>query len=60
MEGNTGSNLLLCEGNNRTMSTTTTQLALEGTDPNGKLKCPECDATFAKPNKLKRHLQNVH
>lgn len=57
MEGT--SNLLLCEGN-RTMSTTTTQLALEGTDPNGKLKCPECEATFAKPNKLKRHLQNVH
>ena len=58
MEGSS-SNLLLSEGN-RTMSTTTTQLALEGTDPNGKLKCPECEATFAKPNKLKRHLQNVH
>ena len=58
MEGSS-TNLLLCEGN-RTMSTTTTQLALEGTDPNGKLKCPECEATFAKPNKLKRHLQNVH
>jgi hypothetical protein len=42
------------------MSTTTTQLGLEGMDPNGKLKCPECEATFAKPNKLKRHLQNVH
>ena len=44
----------------RTLSTTTTQIANQDSQVDGKFKCSECDATFSKPNKLKRHMQNVH
>ena len=44
-----------------THNTTTSAALNQDEGPSGgPLKCPECDSTFAKANKLKRHLQNVH
>jgi ribosomal protein S15P/S13E len=50
------------EGAQATASTHTTSAALNQDEgpTGGPLKCPECDSMFAKANKLKRHLQNVH